>query len=60
MPARLIGLFTAVAIFLGLKSSKPEIADIDGHIMHAVDTCHDAWVEQGIVKEKHATAKISF
>jgi len=57
MPSRIIGFFTAVAAFVGLKPAKPK-PDVEDLIVNSFNESHKKWVARGWIKQdKSATQK---
>ncbi len=54
MPTRIIAIFNAAAVFVGLKP-KPRSEDLESHIIRAINISHQSWVEKGWVEEKSST-----
>lgn len=57
MTARIIGLYTAVVTFLGLKSHKRESCDVDRLIVDSFNKSHREWAAKGWIKEERQVSQ---
>ncbi len=50
MPARIIGIVSAMAVFFGLRSMEPK-PNIDDLIVNSFNKSHEKWVAKGWVED---------
>jgi hypothetical protein len=58
MPARIIAMYTAAAVFLGLRSKEPK-PNVEDLIVNSFNKSHQKWIANGWVEEeRHANQRV--